>query len=297
MMTTNRMIYGLRAAVYGLCCAALLLALGGPARAFEYNPLPDSLMNVSLPVGQQELYAIASTTLGDGVEDAPVQACQDLMAHPEATPELKRWAALREVHLHMVAGREEKAVAVARRWLAANPNHMLAQRVRAKVAEMLVSRMPDEDFKPTPAEAEAAYAEVFAHGWQEPLVTADARSRYAMWLDTLQDRRADAIAVLDDAIAELQAYIDSPVSVPVPLAEGMSLLDRGEWLARDQENRKWASDNLDKLNAQWDMLVNFRDRPEVRAQIERAREDTIRMIEEQNAAMQAESAVQELVGE
>jgi len=54
MMTTNRMIYGLRAAVYGLCCAALLLALGGPARAFEYNPLPDSLMNVSLPVGQQE---------------------------------------------------------------------------------------------------------------------------------------------------------------------------------------------------------------------------------------------------
>jgi hypothetical protein len=128
----------------------------------NFNPFPELPYEVT-SVQQDEWVKIAQQLVADGVEAAPIDACQKLIDAPTTPFELKRWATLRQVQLLCYTQQESVAVQIAAQWLTQHgdrdPNPLAIRSVVAKIVGIRGHAL----FRPGFEEIKLAYDDLFRH--------------------------------------------------------------------------------------------------------------------------------------
>ena len=152
------------------------LSLGSP----RFNPLP-TLPYESTSLEQDEWFVIARSLQGDGAEVKQLEACEELINDPTTTPELRRWATLREIELYTYTARENKALEIGRRWLRKHRDDPDPLAIRVILAEIVAQRR-HEDFQPSLLDFERTFWAIFRN--HDPLEWEVIRAHieYAKWV-------------------------------------------------------------------------------------------------------------------
>lgn len=242
---------------------------------------------------QRDLFKTAEKTLGDGLEDAPIQACRDIIADKTASEDLRRWANLRLVKLYTYTNQEQEALRVGLEWLDANPNYIRAQDIRIDLARMLRDRRHHEGFEPTVDEVIAFNNEVFEKSDSKNLDVLQQHLRYVTWLHC-QVRDEDAIAQLELIAEGCRAIMASPPRPP----DWLSLLERANWLDAHKNDAEKARKLLEEtIEPTIRVLKNPWESPSFREEYEKSLQHQQESIEQVVSQQAGDEAAAELLGE
>ena len=163
---------------------------------------------------QRLLYSQTRSFFGNN-EEAPLQACEDLLKDVTLPYDVYRWAYLRRIEYYTVTQREEQALQIGHQWLREHPDDPLNVNVYNTLINICATR-GHPDFKPTVKDLEAAAEPVFRLFPAHDLNVVHAHKAYAFGLYQFGIRNDDAdlyvraLHQLQEADAILQQMLTMP---------------------------------------------------------------------------------------
>jgi hypothetical protein len=174
-----------------------------------------------LTEAQLETVQRAIVFSGEKGEDT-LAACEQILRDSNVPPTLERWAYLRRMEVYATTSQEDRAVAIGRSWIAANPGNPLVLKVRLKIANLYTYFRSDR-FEPTFAEVDAAFSELLSDRYEPSLDVVEARLLYSEALrrqfilaqgepDRIQYLRR-SVEVAEEGRAILESYLSDSVAM------------------------------------------------------------------------------------